>query len=165
MEIFERSIKLIISEIDGVLTDGTFAEDEIGNTLYKQFNQKDFSAINGLKKYYKVVFLSDDNKINYNICQRKNLPFYWGKGADGKFKALSEILRRYDCTPDDAIYIGAKLSDKKCLQTIPYSMCPDDAGIYLKMMVWAPFLTVGGAGVFVELFDMLQSNIKMIGNV
>lgn len=161
---FERKVKLIISEIDGVLTSGSYAEDELGNTLYKVFNQKDFSAINELKKYYKIVFLSDDNKINYNMCQRKNLPFYWGKGGGGKYALLPDILRRYSSIPDETIYIGSKLSDKKCLQMIPYSMCPDDAGLYLRSLVWAPLVSVGGAGVFVELLDLLQVNIQQIEN-
>lgn len=162
MEIFERPIKLIISEIDGVLTDGTYAEDELGNTIYKSFNHKDFSAINELKKYYKLVFMSDDNKINYHMCQRKNLPFYWCKGAVEKHSTLLDILRRYNTSLDNAIYIGAKLSDKKCLQSVPYSMCPDDAGEYLKNIVWAQFLIAGGKGIFVELLDLLQENINLI---
>ncbi|RLI66685.1 MAG: hypothetical protein DRO67_00745 [Candidatus Asgardarchaeum californiense] len=162
--IFERPIKLIVSEIDGVLTNGTYAEDELGNTLYKVFNQKDFFVINELKKYYKVVFLCDDNKINYNMCQRKSLPFYWGKGSKGKYETLPNILRRYDATPDSTIYIGSKLSDNKCMRLIPYSMCPDDVGDYLRSTAWAPFIAKGGDGVFVELLDLLQFNIKMIKN-
>jgi YrbI family 3-deoxy-D-manno-octulosonate 8-phosphate phosphatase len=161
---FDREVKLIIAEIDGVLTDGKYAEDELGNTLYKVFNHKDWSAINELKKYYKVVFLCDDNKINYNMCQRKNLPFYWGKGSKGKYEMLPDILRRYSAIPDSTIYIGSKLSDKKCMQLIPYSMCPDDVGDYLRNIAWAPFITKGGDGIFNELLDLLQFNIKMIEN-
>jgi len=161
-KIFERPIKLIISEIDGVLTDGSYAEDEIGNTLYKFFNQKDFFAINELKKYYKLAFLCDDNKVNYNMCQRKNLPFYWGKGEKGKHTMLLEILRRYSVTPDETIYIGSKISDRRCMQTIPCSMCPDGSGKYLTSIAWTSLTTQGGGGVFVELLDLLQYDIKNI---
>lgn len=51
-----NDIKLIVSEIDGVLTDGTYAEDELGNVLYKHFQSKDFDAINILKKIIKLYF-------------------------------------------------------------------------------------------------------------
>ena len=161
--IFEKPIKLIVSEIDGVLTNGMYTEDEIGNVLYKTFNQKDFAAINELKKHYKVAFLCDDNRINYNLCRRKQLPFYWAVGKS-KSKILADILRRYVATPDNTIYIGSKISDKKCLQVVPHSMCPDDAGDYLKSIAWAPFITEGGKGIFIELLDLLQYNIKMIKN-
>jgi len=160
--IFDRVMKLIVAEVDGVLTDGTYAEDEIGNTLYKVFNQKDFLAINEIKKYYKVVFICDDNKINYNLCKRKNIPFYWGKGEKGKYTALIEVLRKYGVTPDETIYIGSKISDRKCIKFIPYSMCPDDAGEYLRDLAWAPFLLGGGKGIFTELLDLLQYNIGLI---
>lgn len=162
MEIFEKPIKLIISEIDGVLTDGTYAEDELGNILYKSFNHKDFSAINELKKYYKLVFISDDNRINYHMCQRRNLPFYWCKGAVEKHSTLLEISRKYNTSLENIIYIGAKISDKKCLQAVPHSMCPDDAGETLKNIVWAQFLIAGGKGIFVELLDLLGDNINLI---
>lgn len=161
-KIFNKPIKLIVSEIDGVITDGTYAEDELGNTLYKFFNQKDFFAINELKKYYKIVFLCDDNKINYNMCQHKNLPFYWGKGEKGKHSTLLEILRRYGVTPDETIYIGSKISDRRCMQTIPCSMCPEDSGKYLSDIAWATFITAGGDGIFVELLDLLHHDIKYI---
>lgn len=161
---FERPIKLIVSEIDGVLTNGSYAEDEIGNVLYKFFNQKDFAAINELKKYYKIVFLCDDNRINYSFCQRKNIPFYWGKGEKGKHTTLLEILRRYSVTPDEIIYIGSKISDRRCMQTIPCSMCPEESGKYLASIAWTTFTTAGGDGVFVELLDLLQYDIKNMEN-
>jgi 3-deoxy-D-manno-octulosonate 8-phosphate phosphatase KdsC-like HAD superfamily phosphatase len=96
------------------------------------------------------------------MCQRKNLPFYWGKGEKGKHTMLLEILRRYSVTPDETLYIGAKISDRKCMQTIPHSMCPEDAGRYLNDIAWAPLLTWGGEGIFVEILDLLQEDIKII---
>jgi len=154
-KIFNNEIKLIVSEIDGVLTDGLFTEDEIGNTLYKKFNVKDLAAINEIKKYCKVVFLSDDQKINYNMCNRRHIPFYWGKGEKGKVKALREIMLRYSATPDEVIYIGSKITDRSCMQMIPHSFCPDDVGEYLRSLAWGHFLTISGEGIFVELLDLL----------
>jgi len=152
-----KQLKLIVSEIDGVLTDGTYAEDELGNVLYKQFQSKDFDAINILKRDYKVVFLSEDNRINYNMCRRKNLPFYWGKNTEEKYNKFIEILRRYNCTPDEVVFIASKLSDIKCCQLIPKSLCPADAGEYLISKCWTEFKTDGGKGIFVELLYLLTT--------
>ncbi len=49
-------IKLIVSEIDGVLTNGQRSEDEMGHVIYKTYQSKDFSAINQIKKNLKVFF-------------------------------------------------------------------------------------------------------------
>lgn len=159
MEDLEK-IKLIVSEIDGVITDGTRPEDEMGHIFYKVYQTKDFSAINELKKSFKFVFLSDDNHINYNMCKRRNIPFYWGKNEKEKYLKLVEILRRYSCSPDETIYIGSKITDRKCCQLIPKSFCPADASTYLKKICWAEFTINGGKGVLSELLFLLNDVIK-----
>ena len=161
LEYFGKGIRLIISEIDGVLTSGDTTIDELGNILYKTFNSKDFEAINELKKYFIVVFLSSDNNISYNLCRRKNWPFFWAKNEEEKYDKLTEILRRYSCTPDDALYIGSKISDRKCCQMIPKSFCPDDAGHYLRDICWAEFTTKGGEGIMPELLYLLTKSGKI----
>lgn len=157
MEELGLNKKIIISEIDGVITNGERPEDEMGHVLYKVYQSKDFSAINELKKSFKFVFLSDDNHINYNMCNRRNIAFYWGKNENEKFEKLGEILRRYSYTPDEAIYIGSKISDRRCCRTIPISFCPGDAGNYLKEICWAEFITEGGKGILVELLYLLKN--------
>ena len=164
VEYFGKSARLIVSEMDGVITDGTYAEDEIGNVLYKVYQSKDFDAINELKKNFKFVFLSSDNRINYNMCHRRNIPFYWGKNEDEKYSKLIEILRRYSYTPDEVIYLASTISDRKCIQLIPESLCPEDAGEYLKNICFASFIKNGGEGIFVELLSLLQDRIKNIRN-
>jgi len=161
-ELFGKNAKLIVSEIDGVITDGTYAEDEIGNIIYKVYNSKDFDAINELKRYFKFVFLSSDNRINYNMCKRRNISFYWAKNEREKFERLGEIMRRYGVTPDETVYVGSKISDRKCLQTIPDSLCPEDAGDYIKDICFAYFIKESGKGILVELLDLLQDRIKNI---
>lgn len=163
-EIFGRKAKLIVSEIDGILTCGDITIDELGNILYKTFNSKDFEAINELKKYFTVVFLSSDNKINYNLCRRKNWPFYWGKNEGEKYDRLIEILRRYSSTPDETIYIASMISDRRCVRLVPSSLCPDDVGEYLKNICFANFIKNSGQGIFSELLYLLQDRIKNIKN-
>ena len=157
-----KNIKLIVSEIDGVITDGKYAEDEIGHVVYKVYQSKDFSAINELKKNFKVVFLSDDNHINYNMCRRRNIIFYWGKNEEEKYQKLGEIMRRYGVTPDETIYVGSKISDRKCLKMIPNSFCPDDADECLKEICFATFVKKGGEGIFPELLYLLKDSLKNI---
>ena len=151
-------IKLIVSEIDGVLTSGDRSEDEMGHVIYKTYQSKDFSAINKIKKNFKFVFMSDDNHINYNMCRRKNIAFYWAKNEKEKVDTLGEIMRRYNCGPDEVVYIGAKVNDARCCQIIPNSLCPDDAGKYLKDKCWATFIANGGEGIVVELLYLLENS-------
>lgn len=151
-------IKLIVSEIDGVITTGARPEDELGHVPYKIFQTKDFAAINELKKNYKFVFLSEDDYVNFNMCKRRNIPFFHAKNEHEKYDKLVDILRRYACVPDEVIFVGAKISDVRCCQFIPKSFCPDDAGQYLKDVCWASFLSKGGEGIVTELVWLLKTN-------
>lgn len=151
-------IKLIVSEIDGVITDGAHPEDEMGNVFYKTYQSKDFDAINELKKKYTFIFLSKDKRVNYNMCQRRNIKFQFARNEEEKYKRLIELMRKYNCSPDEVIYIGAKISDRKCLQLVPKSFCPDDAGQYIKDLCWAHFTSTGGTGILAELLYLLKSN-------
>ena len=164
VEYFGKNARLIVSEIDGVLSNGDITIDEIGNVLNKTFNSKDFEAINELKKYFTIVFLSSDNRINYNFCRRKNYPFYWAKNEEEKYNKLIEILRRYSYTPDETIYLASMVSDRKCIRLIPESLCPGDAGEYLKNICFASFIKNSGRGVFLELLYLLKDRIKNIRN-
>lgn len=157
VDCFGEGVKLIVSEIDGVITDGKRAEDEMGHVVYKSFNAQDFSAVNEIKKKFKFAFLSDDQHISFNMCRRRNIPFFWGKTPEEKYQKLVEILRRYDCKPDDVVYIASKMSDKKCIQLIPKSICPDDAGHYLKEKCFASFVVKGGEGIMSELLYLLEN--------
>lgn len=118
------NIKLIVSEVDGILTDGFSSIDELGNTLFKNFFTSEFEAVNKLKKFCPVVFMSNDNAISYNMCRRKNLPFFWAKRD--KRSTLLQILRKYNVTAEDVLYIGSKLSDTKCINMIPKSVSTID---------------------------------------
>lgn len=124
------NIKLIVSEVNGVLTDGTNPIDELGNIPFKNFYIEDFEATNALKKKgIMVVFMSMDNCISYHLFRRKNLPFYWAQRD--KYKTLLDILRRYNVTADEVLYVASTLSDIKCATTVPNSFCPLDSNKFL----------------------------------
>src|SRR6056300_1606003 len=100
-----KKIKIIVSEVEGILTQGWVPVDELGNNPFKLFYYRDFEAINMLKSYFKVVFISADNKINYNYMRSKQLPFYYD--PKNKKSALLAALKRYSFGPEDAMYIGS----------------------------------------------------------
>jgi 3-deoxy-D-manno-octulosonate 8-phosphate phosphatase (KDO 8-P phosphatase) len=151
------NLKIIVSEVDGVLTDGLLPIDEIGNILYKRFCHKDFEAINILKKHFKVAFISNDNHISYNMFRRKNIPFFYDQKS--KKEALIALLGRYSFTPDQALYLGSSYSDMDCMQLIPMSFCPENAIPLVKNISLSVFPVFGGDGVFCYLHYFLSEEI------
>jgi 3-deoxy-D-manno-octulosonate 8-phosphate phosphatase (KDO 8-P phosphatase) len=151
------NLKIIISEVDGVLTDGVIPMDEIGNTLYKNFCHKDFEAINELKKNFKVAFISNDNHISYNMFRRRNIPFFYDQ--KNKKEALMALLNRYSLRPDESMYIGSTFSDLDCVRLIPFTACPEDAVPQIKNSCVTVFPVYGGMGVFCYVYYFLEQEI------
>lgn len=151
-------IDVIVSEVDGVLTKGDIIIDELGNVPFKTFYAKDFEAINLLKKYFKVVFLSSDNAISYNMFRRKNIPFYYDP-KDKKSK-LVEIMKRYSVTPEQIMFVGYSYSDIACMRMIPFSVCPEDAVSDVINVSASVLPKFSGEGVFCSIYDLLRTEIK-----
>lgn len=151
-------LKVIISGVDGILNEELHPIDELGNTVFKMFNFKDFEFINELKKDFKMVFISSDNKINYHLFRRKNIPFYYS--AKNKEVEVVKILKRYNITPEEAMYIGCTFSDLKCMRMIPLSMCTEDAISDVKNISSIVLPVYGGMGVFCVLYDILKPVVR-----
>ena len=151
-------LKVIISAVDGILNSGENPIDELGNVPFKTFNFKDFEAINELKKKFKIVFVSSDNRINFHFFRSRNIPFFYNN--KDKKSEVSKILRRYSVTPEEVMYIGSTFSDLKCMNMIPFSVCTDDAVTDIKNASTSVLPVYGGMGVFCIIYDLLKPEIK-----
>lgn len=150
-------LKVIISEVDGIITDGTVPYDELGNVPFKNFNLIDLEIINELKKTFKFVFISKYQEINYNFFRRKNIPFYWANKQ--KADTIKRITERFSVTLDEVLYIGSSYSDFSTLRSIPFSMCPENAVTGIKEHVSIVVTVQPGQGVLCGVFDLLQQEI------
>jgi len=153
-----KDIKIIVSEVEGILTQGWLPIDELGNNPFKFFYYRDFEAINLLKPYFKVVFVSADNKINYNLLRSKQLPFYFE--PKNKKQAMLQALKRYSVRPDEAMFIGSSYSDMECMRMVPFSVCPEDSVAEIKNISATVLPVYGGDGVFCALYDLLKQEIQ-----
>ena len=152
-----KGIKLIVSEMDGVVTEHLAGIGEMNITMFKQFYMKDFEAINLIKKNYGFVFLSSDAAINMSLCKRKNLAFFHAERS--KKKTFGHILNRYNVTPDNILYIGSSYSDVECMRMCSKSMCPEDAVSQVKNIADHVVPMYGGAGILCYIYDILMEDL------
>lgn len=160
MSVFEEwseKVKVIVSEVDGIVTNHALYFDELGNVPFKGYYMKDFEVINELKKTFTFVFLSSDNRISYHLCRRKNIPFFYA--PKDKKTALIKIMKKYGVTPEEVIYIGSSFSDLKCIQLVPFSLCSADAVNDVKTMCYHVLENYGGDGVLEDLYNLLKPEI------
>lgn len=151
-----KNIKLIISEVDGIITDGRIPKDELDNTVFKSFCFRDFEAINEIKRVgYTFGFLSADNSISYNLCRKKNIPFYWAQKS--KLDVLYKILRRYEASAEQLLYIGSAFSDKECMKLAEFSVCTIDAPVTIRNIADHCADIISGEGVISYVYESILS--------
>jgi len=150
-------IKLIVSELDGIVTEHTAAVGEAGITLFKHYQMRDFEAVNRIKKSVNFTFLSSDASINMSFCRAKNIPFFHAKSNKRRVLA-NDLLKRYTVSPEEVIYIGSSYSDLDCMKLIPFSMCPEDAIYEVKELSQVVIPHLSGTGVLCWLNKFLDDN-------
>lgn len=151
-----KNIEIIVSEIDGIITDGCAALEYLNNTIFKTYCLRDFDAINELKSYFTFVFLSSDAAISYNIMRKRIIPSYFSNSKDDKLTLLTKkILPRYNNRPENLLYIGSMFSDVPCMHLAQISMAPTAAiGVATKASHQIPIAP--GQGVISYVADTLR---------
>ena len=120
--------RLLILDIDGVLTDGTKTYDLEGNVISKSFYDHDFTAIKMLQEInIGVCFLSGDRRVNENMAKNRNIKFFHNKRGTDKSEYLNDICSQYSVTTEEVGYIGDDIYDLGILKMVKYPMCPEDA--------------------------------------
>lgn len=129
-------IKLVILDVDGVLTNGTKAYALDGSVIFKHFADRDFTAIKEMKASgLTVVFLSGDEQVNKKIAASRKIPFYSSRLASsklGKEEAVLEILNTYGVSFEETLFVGDDLFDSALAAKVGFSACPSDSHRTMK---------------------------------
>lgn len=149
-----KNIKLLVLDVDGVLTSGRKPYNSIGEVNYKEFNDKDFTAI---KRFVEagipVVWLSGDKNINEVMAANRNIPFYYAKkdGRLSKKEFVPIFCNAYGCKESEICYVGDDYFDLDIIKELEVTYCPSNAVVEVKSNCLM-LDTEGGCGVVAELF-------------
>jgi YrbI family 3-deoxy-D-manno-octulosonate 8-phosphate phosphatase len=143
-------IKLLILDVDGVLTDGNKIYDVEHNAVYKKFNDRDFTAIKRFTAAgVKVVFISGDN-FNRNMTEKRNEDLSLDKS-----RYLKEFEKSYKISIENMAFIGDDYFDLSIIKGVNYSFCPSNSPEIVKNNCFHTLERKSGDGVIVELYDLL----------
>jgi YrbI family 3-deoxy-D-manno-octulosonate 8-phosphate phosphatase len=121
-------IKLIILDIDGVMTDGGMYYTESGDQM-KKYNTKDGMAIIGLtKKGMQFGIISSGFKAEMVKARGELLGIqriYVGR--DAKMGILEQWLKDDGITLENVAYIGDDINDLEIMKVCGLSACPKNA--------------------------------------
>lgn len=150
-------IKLIVLDIDGVMTDGSKTYGIDGSVIAKTYNDKDFTAIKRFKASgVPVCFLSGDNRINEKMAANRNIDFYYSRGID-KASFVEQFTVKYGAPASEILYIGDDIFDLSLLQVVGYPYCTADSPTIVKNACSECGIVPrkGGENVIAALYDIL----------
>jgi YrbI family 3-deoxy-D-manno-octulosonate 8-phosphate phosphatase len=149
-------IRLILSDVDGVMTTGQLWFDAAGGEI-KQFHVRDGMAIKVWKS----------SGMQFGIVSSRNSPAVTRRaaeigiehvlqGVEPKLPAVIELLKAIGISPDQVAYIGDDLPDLPVMRYVGLSAAPADACVdVLGEAMWA-MRTGGGCGAVRELVERLM---------
>lgn len=150
----EREIKIVLSDLDGVLTDGGVYYGIEGEQLVK-FNRQDGKGFELLRNnnIKTGIITSEDTALNAKRMEKLNL-IYYIKGEKKKLEAVSKILAKENLQWHQLAYIGDDINDLEVLQKAGFSACPANAVKAVKAIPGILHLAKkGGEGAFREFVE------------
>lgn len=159
--------KLILTDIDGVWTDGGMYYDQTGNE-WKKFNTADSAGVLICKKLgIKSGIITRERT---DIVKRRSAKLqmdYFVDGCLDKVEAASIIIKELGIAFSDVAFIGDDLGDIKLLQQVGISGTPANGIPYIKEFANIITKTKGGDGAFREFVETIvqkkYSYNEMIG--
>jgi 3-deoxy-D-glycero-D-galacto-nononate 9-phosphatase len=157
--------KLILTDIDGVWTDGGMYYDKTGNEL-KKFNTSDGVG----------VLLCKDLSIPIAIITGENTPIVTARaaklnidrvflGVQDKYAVALEICRDLKIVLADVAFIGDDLNDAQLLPKVGFSAAPANSPEYIKKLVNYVTVKKGGDGAFREFVEKILSECGVLDDV
>ena len=150
-----KAIKLVVFDVDGVLTDGKLFIDKEGNTI-KSFNVKDGIAIKFLQNEgIKTAFLSGGSKGSTTQRAKSLKVDACLVGVKNKMDAINKVKDQFGITSENTAYIGDDLNDLPVLNSVKLFITPHDAAKELRNKAHASLNNIGGDGAAREFIERL----------
>ena len=150
-----KKIKLLLTDVDGVLTDGGRYYSKEGEVL-KKFHVRDGMGVNILLRnnIRTVILTKEKSMITKKWAKDMNISQVYG-GFTKKEKALTQICKKYKVSLKEIAFIGDDTNDLEALKKVAFSAVPNDAVVQVKKIADYICKASGGKGCFREISDLI----------
>ena len=156
-----ESIQCVITDIDGVLTDGRIFYTNQGET-FTGFNIQDGLGIRYLLKHGITVAVLTGRKNPAVLHRMKDLGVdHVFQGLSNKVPAYESLLNMLKLTDNQVAYIGDDIPDYPILKRVGLSVSPRDGNYRITQRVDWVTTAKGGEGAFREVADLLLEAKKI----
>lgn len=149
-----KRIKMLIMDVDGVLTQGEIILD--GQREIKAFSVRDGVGIVLAQKAGLIpVFLTARSSSAIEARARELGVKEVHQAARDKVKVYQQLLKKYNLSPTEVAYMGDELIDIPLLKQVGLSSTPADGVEEVKEIVDYVAPAAGGKGAIRELVKLI----------
>jgi len=162
MLIDEKKIKLVLTDIDGVWTDGGMYYDQIGNE-WKKFHTYDSAGVLLCHQLNIPVGIitGEETEIVKRRAEKLKVDYLF-QGVKNKVETAQNLIRKLNIGFDEVAYIGDDSNDIELLKIVGISGCPANSFPLIKEQVHYITERKGGEGAFREFVEWLLKNEYLV---
>lgn len=152
-----KEIKLVLTDVDGVLTDGGMYYTTEGDIM-KKFHARDGMGVTLLRKYNIPTILITKEKtkmVKQWAAKMKVEKLY--DGIIKKNMILDKVCNAFNLKSDEIAYIGDDVNDVPLLKAVCLAVTPNDGTKEAKSVSHYICNLKGGEGAFREFADLIIS--------
>ncbi|HFB65535.1 MAG TPA: HAD-IIIA family hydrolase [Aeromonadales bacterium] len=160
-----RKIKLVITDVDGVLTDGKVFLDQTENEL-KSFNIKDGLGIKLLmqQNITVAVITGRQSQIVKRRMAELNVTEVHQNQPD-KRQCFASLMEKFDLEVDDIAYLGDDLPDLPLIKQCGLGVCVADGHWFVQQQADWVTSSRGGDGAFRELAELILGSQNLLPDI
>lgn len=154
--IIPKTVKMIVSDFDGILTDNCIYVSE-DLSISRKLNFKDIMAVSILRKAgIDLAFISGEKNPVIDLLSEKFDLKEIHQNIRIKVDVLKSIVEKYKLAPNEFLYIGDDINDIDCLEFASIKITVPNSTPKVKKVDGIQITTeTGGNGAFREVVDCL----------
>jgi 3-deoxy-D-manno-octulosonate 8-phosphate phosphatase (KDO 8-P phosphatase) len=150
-----KAIKLLVLDVDGVLTNGSLYYGPEGES-HKRFHVRDGLGIRMLQHFGIKVAVISARKSSLVQRRMSDLKIeHWHTGKEDKMAALNEILAANSCTLAETAFVGDDLLDVPVMRCVGVAFAVRDAHPCAHVVAHHATEALGGEGAVREVADAI----------
>lgn len=150
-----KTVKCVVLDVDGVLTNGEILVTEKGEQL-RTFNVKDGYAIQYAVKQGLLIFVITGAK---SLGVQKRFEALGVRevhiGIIDKLGLLSSLLEKYNISKEEVAFLGDDMPDYACMTYVGSAIAPADAVDDIKKICHYISNKKGGEGIVREILEKI----------
>jgi YrbI family 3-deoxy-D-manno-octulosonate 8-phosphate phosphatase len=150
-----KLIELLVTDVDGVLTDGKIVVDDRGTEI-KRFHVHDglaFSLWHKAGKHSAILSGRASGAVNFRAADLKIA--YVLQGYTQKERLLRKLIEQLRLSPCQTCFVGDDLPDLPALKAVGLAACPANAAAEVKNAAHLITQAAGGNGTIREIIEAI----------